>query len=135
MLGTIKKAADECNISGNHIWLLDYHNQNIPTGFRSFRALFSSGEEDWVRFDDRSISENTTAAYLFSSGTTGLPKAAVLSHYNLVAQHEACKYLDDPFIGQGHRPTTLVTSSSILFVSANDTFPQAKETTNLRHSR
>lgn len=45
------------------------------------------GERDWVRFDDEKISKSTTAGRLYSSGTTGLPKAAALSHYNLVASH------------------------------------------------
>lgn len=135
MLETTKKAADVCNLVSDKIWLLDYHNQEIPTGFKSFRALFTSGEEDWVRFDDRNTSENTTAAYLFSSGTTGLPKAAVLSHYNLVAQHEACKYPYNLYAGQSHRLIMLVTDSSILFLKANDAIPQAKENTNVRLSR
>ena len=47
----------------------------------------SNGEDNWVRFNDRETSSQTPAALLFSSGTTGLPKAAVVSHYNLVAQH------------------------------------------------
>lgn len=46
------------------------------------------GEEDWVRFNDLKTAEETTAARLFSSGTTGLPKACKISHYNLIAQHE-----------------------------------------------
>lgn len=45
------------------------------------------GEKDWVRFDDEKTAKSTTAARLFSSGTTGLPKAAILSHFNFIAQH------------------------------------------------
>lgn len=46
------------------------------------------GEEDWLRFDDLKTAQETTAAMLFSSGTTGLPKAVAISHHNLVAQNE-----------------------------------------------
>ena len=45
------------------------------------------GEKDWVRFEGEGVSKRTTAARLYSSGTTGLPKAATLTHYNLVSQH------------------------------------------------
>ncbi|KAF2169218.1 hypothetical protein M409DRAFT_20441 [Zasmidium cellare ATCC 36951] len=57
------------------------------SGHRSWRTLFNHGEEDWVSFDDEETSRNTTAFLMFSSGTTGLPKAAEVSHYNLIAQH------------------------------------------------
>ncbi|KAK3672723.1 hypothetical protein LTR78_007309 [Recurvomyces mirabilis] len=53
----------------------------------SWRTLLEHGEEDWVRFDDLETARKTTAFLMFSSGTTGLPKAAQLSHYNLVAEH------------------------------------------------
>ena len=46
----------------------------------------SDGERP--RFDDLETAKNTTAMLLFSSGTTGLPKAVQLSHYNLVGQHK-----------------------------------------------
>lgn len=82
-------AARENNISLSNIWIFDVLGQEVPPGMRSWRELLAHGEEDWVRFDDLKTSKETAAARLFSSGTTGLPKAAVISHYNLVAQHEA----------------------------------------------
>lgn len=54
----------------------------------SWKSLFDLGEEDWVRFNNLDTAQQTTAARLFSSGTTGLPKAVTITHYNLIAQHE-----------------------------------------------
>jgi acyl-coenzyme A synthetase/AMP-(fatty) acid ligase len=45
------------------------------------------GECDWERWDDEERSKETVAARLFSSGTTGLPKAVEMTHYNFIAQH------------------------------------------------
>jgi acyl-coenzyme A synthetase/AMP-(fatty) acid ligase len=87
MLKSIQAAAKETGIPESRIWIFDVLGQRIPAGFKSWKALLEHGEKDWVRFDDEKTSQNTTAARLFSSGTTGLPKAAVLSHYNLIAQH------------------------------------------------
>ncbi|KAJ8069907.1 hypothetical protein OCU04_000316 [Sclerotinia nivalis] len=87
MLINILTSAKECDIQTSNIWIFDVLGQAIPNGFKSFQELMNHGEEDWVRFDDEKISRETTAARLFSSGTTGPPKAAVLSHYNLIAQH------------------------------------------------
>ena len=87
MLPNILTAAKECEIPESSIWIFDVLGQAIPKGFRSWKELLKHGEKDWVRFDDEKLSKQTTAARLFSSGTTGLPKAAVISHYNLVAQH------------------------------------------------
>ncbi|EXJ60903.1 hypothetical protein A1O7_05056 [Cladophialophora yegresii CBS 114405] len=78
------KAAD---IRQSNTWIFDNQDEAIPKGFESWRTLLNHGERDWIRFDDEELSKRTTAARLFSSGTTGLPKAAALSHYNLVAQH------------------------------------------------
>ncbi|KAF2831095.1 acetyl-CoA synthetase-like protein [Ophiobolus disseminans] len=46
------------------------------------------GESDWERWDDERRSKDTVAARLFSSGTTGLPKAVEMTHYNFIAQHK-----------------------------------------------
>ena len=83
----MRVAAGGCNISDSNIRIFDVNGQSVPSGFHSWSELLEHGEQDWIRFNDQKISSTTPAALLFSSGTTGLPKAAVLSHYNLVAQH------------------------------------------------
>jgi acyl-CoA synthetase (AMP-forming)/AMP-acid ligase II len=87
MLPSILAAAGECSIPVSNIWIFDVLKQPIPDGFRSWEALMQHGEKDWVRFDDEEISKRTTATRLYSSGTTGLPKAATLTHHNLISQH------------------------------------------------
>lgn len=87
MLDSIIRAADETKVPKSKIWVFNTQEQVVPSGFKSFKELMTHGEEDWATFDDENTSKNTTAARLFSSGTTGLPKAATLSHYNFVAEH------------------------------------------------
>ena len=81
-------AAKECKIPESKIWI--FHplpNQKCIPEYTSWEELFKHGEEDWVRFDDLETCKNTIAMRLFSSGTTGLPKAVNMSHYNFIAQH------------------------------------------------
>ena len=82
------RAARQTKIPKQNIWLFDNGVQPIPNGMRSWKKLLDIGEEDWVRFDNLETVQQTTAARLFSSGTTGLPKAVLITHYNLLAQHE-----------------------------------------------
>ncbi|KAL8788489.1 MAG: hypothetical protein Q9195_007266 [Heterodermia aff. obscurata] len=88
MLGPIIEAADECKLPRSNILVFNILNQPVPKGFRSWETLLQHGEEDWHRFNNLGLAKTAQAARLFSSGTTGLPKAALTSHYNLVAQHE-----------------------------------------------
>ena len=88
ILAPLLDAAKENGIPETNLWVFDAAGGKIPQGRRSWRDLFEHGEQDWVRFDDLKVASTTTAARLFSSGTTGLPKAVMITHRNLVAQQE-----------------------------------------------
>lgn len=88
IVGSLKAAASGVGIPENNILIFNALGQDVPSGFRSWEELFKAGETDWVRFDDLKTTRETTAARLFSSGTTGLPKAVTITHYNMAAQHE-----------------------------------------------
>lgn len=49
------------------------------------KVPISNQELDWRHITDRKELENSVICVLFSSGTTGLPKAMPLSHWNSVA--------------------------------------------------
>ncbi|KAL9118389.1 MAG: hypothetical protein Q9187_005065 [Circinaria calcarea] len=57
--------------------------------YQFFEDLLMYGEEDWVEIADEQTAKSTTAALFATSGTSGLPKVAALSHTALVAWLEA----------------------------------------------
>jgi long-subunit acyl-CoA synthetase (AMP-forming) len=75
-------AAKECQISDNRIFVLNFRNE-VASGYQSWNTLLNFGEKDWVEVEEPL---NTPAAYVSTSGTSGLPKAAVISHSYLVSQ-------------------------------------------------
>ena len=51
------------------------------------------GASNWKQFNDKKLARSTIAALLYTSGSSGTPKAAALSHFNLVARNASM--LDD----------------------------------------
>ncbi|CAI7584730.1 unnamed protein product [Penicillium glandicola] len=58
----------------------------------NFANLLCYGESDWLKFADPVVAQATPAAMYPTSGTGGLPKAAILSHYAIVSQHRSIYY-------------------------------------------
>lgn len=96
LLANALRAAQQAGIPRTNIFVFD-HNTSVvqswddsevwDTDIRSWRYLMDQGETDWIRWDSEARSKASTAARLFSSGTTGLPKAVEMTHYNFIAQH------------------------------------------------
>ena len=76
-LETATIAAKECGIPQSKIFVLGFYGEAAPEGHQSWTRLLVCGEEDWVHVEDP---DNTTAAYVSTSGTSGLPKAAIIPH-------------------------------------------------------
>lgn len=58
----------------------------------NFAHLLECGESGWLMFNDPVVAQNTPAAMFSTSGTGGLPKAAILSHHAIVSHHRSIQY-------------------------------------------
>ena len=97
LLGPLLEASKGLDIPHSHICIFNTQpQQKVTPGFSSWTDLFQHGEQDWVRFDNLQTQASTTAVRFTSSGTTGLPKATVTTHRNLIAQHELVSGLASP---------------------------------------
>lgn len=97
LLDNILAATKEVGLPRNNIFIFDTQShQQVPLDFKSWRWLLRQGEKDWVKFDNLEEAQRTTAARLFSSGTTGLPKAAMITHHNFIAQHTLMYDINKP---------------------------------------
>ena len=87
LLESIREVTESEGIPRDRIFIFNVHGQEVPDGFRSWEWLLQQGEEDWLRITDRETLEATEIARLTTSGTTGLPKTAMQSHYNATSFH------------------------------------------------
>ncbi|KAL4996697.1 hypothetical protein BDV10DRAFT_171699 [Aspergillus recurvatus] len=89
ILGPVLEAAKVVGIADRNVRIFNtLPTQTVPEGMVSWNELFNHGEDCWIEFDDEVKSRTTAAARLFSSGTTGLPKAVTNTHRNFIAQQE-----------------------------------------------
>jgi len=80
-LTTVVPVATELGIDLNHIYLM----KGRSNGGKSFRSIIEDVRRKKIsRVDARTATKNTLAYLLFSSGTTGLPKAVMISHGNII---------------------------------------------------
>ena len=92
LLPTVQSVAKKLKISNAKVLVFD-DVRDTPDGFRSWKELFDHGEADWIQFDSEKTAKETPACLVTTSGTTGLPKMAILSHHAWVALN--C-VVDDP---------------------------------------
>ncbi|MCJ1394775.1 hypothetical protein MMC18_007655 [Xylographa bjoerkii] len=97
-------AANECRISCSNIYICDPVDQPLPSEFRSWTELLQHGPCDWVTLSSHEA--ETTAAVLYStSGTTGLPKAAMMSHAHCI---DVASFIEQSSAGKPYTISRLV---------------------------
>ena len=87
LLENVHQAAKECSIPQSMIFIWNAHGEDVPQSLESWNALLEYDERAWICFESEEQSESTTAALMSTSGTTGLPKAAAVSHHAQISQN------------------------------------------------
>ncbi|KAK9367903.1 hypothetical protein V1509DRAFT_624725 [Lipomyces kononenkoae] len=86
-LEPVLNAADQVGIPRKNILSFDLHTPQrrevLDGDIRSWMELFLHGEREWNAFDDSQTAQETVAVLMSTSGTTGLHKAAAVSHQAL----------------------------------------------------
>jgi acyl-CoA synthetase (AMP-forming)/AMP-acid ligase II len=62
------------------------HKPSIPYGFQSWDTLLQHGESPWEHFTDEKASKEVISSLFSTSGTTGTPKIAAVSHHATIAR-------------------------------------------------
>lgn len=84
LLANVLPSTVHGGVESSHIFIF---NSSEAVGiYPSWEALLCFGEMNWASFDDETKCKTTIAALMSTSGTTGAPKAAEISHHALIAQ-------------------------------------------------
>ncbi|CAF9923812.1 MAG: hypothetical protein HETSPECPRED_005426 [Heterodermia speciosa] len=96
MLATAVETAQECGIPDSRLFVFDSFDKEPYENHRSWSELLQHEEQGWIRFDD-TREKDTVAMLGFTSGTTGLPKAAMITHNYAVSQIWAIESRGKPY--------------------------------------
>jgi long-subunit acyl-CoA synthetase (AMP-forming) len=83
MLDKTLVAAELCGIPKSNIFVFDIHEGFVHESLQSWSILLQHGESDFVKCN---TPDTTVAAYHTTSGTSGLPKAAMIPHSYFIVQ-------------------------------------------------
>ncbi|KAH6668930.1 hypothetical protein B0J14DRAFT_629113 [Halenospora varia] len=93
-LPLVLEAIKVVGIPMDSVFLIEDRKFGIHNGLRCLDDLLQNGEHQWERMNDLKTVSERTAVLNFSSGTSGPPKACMLTHHNLVANAEQSMHLD-----------------------------------------
>lgn len=97
MLATTLRSAKDCGIPATRVFTFDTKDQSPVTGQKSWTDLFEHDEADWMTFNEPSQAKSTISTLSFTSGTTGFPKAAMISHLYAINQLQTLKGQNPPY--------------------------------------
>ncbi|KAL2410914.1 Acyl-CoA ligase azaF [Exophiala dermatitidis] len=102
----IMQAASECGVPQCNIFVVGLPEGAPLQEIRDWQTLLLNGESDWHgSFDDAQADQDRIAVYSMTSGTTGLPKAAMVPHRSIVAQSAL---LECQFNARPYQPSQLI---------------------------
>ena len=86
------EAAKDCGVSLDRILVLESSSRTLSSVQRGIDCI-SRQELDWKRITDPRELEDSIICLLYSSGTTGVPKAVLLSHTNITSEALIPQYM------------------------------------------
>ncbi|CAF9933856.1 MAG: hypothetical protein ALECFALPRED_005773 [Alectoria fallacina] len=96
LLDTARKASKAAGLSKDSLYLFSDAEHKPMDGIQDWRSMLGSPRDasryNWPRLSS-SESKKQIATVNYSSGTTGLPKGVMITHYNLIANAEQTIFL------------------------------------------